>query len=90
MRQISLSWSIAGAVFGLLGFVYNLMILGAIINGAFVAHCWVTLGLVLCPWIVPFRNLWCILALNCTLYISLFAGLRFAWISLPRRNPTGQ
>ena len=86
MRQVSLGWSMAGAIFGGLGFAYNLMTLGAIINGAFVGHGWVTLGMVLCPWLVPLRNLWCILALNCLLYALVFAGLRLAWIRF-RRPP---
>jgi hypothetical protein len=82
MRNLPLGWSIAGAVVGILGFAYNLMTLGAIINGAYVGRVWITLGVVLCPWVVPVRNLWCILALNCILYAMLFAGLRIAWLRI--------
>jgi hypothetical protein len=79
MRGVSLGWLIAGTVFGGMGFAYNLMVLAAIINGVLVSHEWVVLGVFLCPWVVPLRNLWCILALNCALYGSLFAGLRLMW-----------
>jgi hypothetical protein len=59
MRQLSRGWLISGAVFGGLGFAYNLMTLGAIINGVYVAHGWETLGIMLCPWLLPLRNFWC-------------------------------
>ena len=86
MRNAPLGWLIAGAVMGVIGFAYNLMAVGAIINGVDVRHTWVTLGVILCPWIVPLRNMWCILALNCILYAMLFGGLRFAWIKLRPRK----
>jgi hypothetical protein len=79
MRNIPLGWTIAGAVVGALGWFYNLMTLGAIINGVYVGHGWITLGIVFCPWFVPVRNLWVVLVLNCILYASLFAGARIAW-----------
>jgi hypothetical protein len=82
MRHVALVWSIFGAVFGALGLAYNLMTVGAIINGVEVGRAWITLGVVPCPWIVPLRNLWCILALNCILYALLFAGLRIVRIRL--------
>ena len=86
MRRISMSWSIAGFVFGGLGFAYNLMLLGVIINGALVAHGWLWLGILLCPWFIPFRNFWCVLTLNCFLYALVFVGSRLALIKLSREN----
>jgi hypothetical protein len=85
MRKIPLAWSLTGAVIGAMGFAYNLITLGAIINGVDVGRGWVTLGAVLCPWFIPLRNFWCIFALNCILYALLFCGLRFAWIKHSHR-----
>jgi hypothetical protein len=86
MRNISLGWTITGAIVGALGWAYNLMTLGAIINGVDVGHGWITLGIFLCPWFVPLRNIWFILILNCMLDALLLAGLRFAWMRLQRRE----
>lgn len=84
MRKTLLGWSMTGAVVGAMGFAYNLITLGAIINGVAVSRGWVTLGAVLCPWFIPLRNVWGILALNCILYALLFRGVRFAWVRLFR------
>lgn len=90
MRRVSLGWSITGAAFGLIGFVYNLMVLGAIINGVLVEHRWILLGIALCPWQIPLRSLWAILTLNCMLYALFFAGLRFAWARFRDRRGSKQ
>ncbi len=76
MGKIPLGWSITGMVIGAMGFAYNLITLGAIINGVDVGRGWVTLGAVLCPWFIPLRNLGFIFALNCILYALLFLGCR--------------
>ena len=45
MRSIPLGWAISGVIVGALGWAYNLMTLGAIINGVDVGHGWIT------PWL---------------------------------------
>jgi hypothetical protein len=84
MGKIPLGWSIMGTVMGAIGFAYNLILLGAIINGVDVGRRWVILGAVFCPRFIPLRNVWCVLALNCILYATLFGGLRFVWIKIRR------
>jgi hypothetical protein len=85
MRNIPLGWSITGAVIGMMGFVFNLITLGAIINKVYVGRGWLTLAAVLCPSsFIPLRNVGGIFALNCIFYAVLFGGLRFVWIKLRR------